>query len=590
MSQAALDARRISIKKARAVPKEVLYRSTPKRLESCRTKLVVAREAKRRKREEGRTTGITHGLSCADLRASLAASGSTPDDLKAHRQMFRDQLNPQTPTETKLARGMADCAFRRLQVGHVQAVEEVITMQSRLIVAAEPGQANLTDFEVAKLALHMFNRGLDLDERLNKLNSRFAHLAYLYLEGRGEHQDFPVKLGWNASNREMLEWSAEAQGNPFATVRQVERVTAAKSGEMKPADQFEWKGKEKRVEERREKIRQEALYSDAPELADYPYHHQAESVAALVDRGLNVVVVMDGGRTEVQLRPKAEDFPADRARVEDESRESGHGPGSVSEPRTPNPEPPSSSAIPDSQPPTPAPSSPAPASPPRTVLYMGGTAQLAAGIGPSEWPEWREAEVAAALRKKYLETSVALRGKNQIGGVTKNDLVQSFLEAFARDGVRDLGFGVRREEGDGGPSSSANPETQTPNPDPADVERIKAAAEAAWKRVKVCENRSRIERAKLAEILSWAGSSIKEKLHRAIRLFADVKEMFNSMCEWTTKLRQRVCALLEARHPRTRENPGRPNDYEGIWPSGVWSDTKTRKRFLKDMAVLGSDE
>ena len=74
MSQRAIDSRRANIKLAHAVPKEIVYRSTPRRKESCRAKLVKAREAKRRKREEGKSTGISHGLTCADLRASLAAA------------------------------------------------------------------------------------------------------------------------------------------------------------------------------------------------------------------------------------------------------------------------------------------------------------------------------------------------------------------------------------------------------------------------------------------------------------------------------------------------------------------------------------
>ncbi|MGO9268839.1 MAG: hypothetical protein ACLQOO_01015, partial [Terriglobia bacterium] len=252
MSQAALDSRRINIKKALAVPKEILFRSTPRRKESCRTKLIGAREAKRRKREEGKSTGISHGLTCADLRGSLAAAGATPEELKAHRQNFRDELGPKTPVETKLVRGMADCAWRRDEVGHTQAVEDIITTESRLMVAAESEQAGLMDFAVAKLAINFFNQGLDLEERLKKLNGRFGHLAYLFLAGRGMAEGFLPKLRWNGSNADMIEWSAEAMGNPFVTRRKVAKVMAPKTGEMKPASEFEWKGAAAREAERLE--------------------------------------------------------------------------------------------------------------------------------------------------------------------------------------------------------------------------------------------------------------------------------------------------------------------------------------------------
>src|SRR5271157_378895 len=578
MSQRALDSRRINIKKALAVLKEVLFRSTPRRKESCRTKLVAAREAKRRKHEEGKSTGISHGLTCADLRGSLTAAGATPEELKAHRQNFRDGIGPQTPNETKLVRGMADCAWRREQTDHVQAVEEIITMQARLIVAAEPSQVGLTDFAVAKLALNLFNKGLDLGERHKKLNGRFAHLAYLFLAGREQAEGFGkelgVKLRWNSSNVSMIAWSAEAMGNPFVTPGKVAQVMAPKTGEMKPASEFGWKGKEKREAERQERIKEQALHTAAPELVNFPYEHPAMSVADLLKGGQNVVLVMDGGKTQVPLGETVEGQPV------------------------------------------------------RTEYVAAGTAAVVAGIGVEEWPEWREAEVAAALRKKYLETSVALRGQNQVGGVTKEDLVKSWLEAFGRNGVRDsrlgeeTGFGVRDSgfaEEDGpqpaspripnpetqtpspassanpgaqtpSPAASANPEPRIPNPDPKDAERITAVAEAAWERVQVCEERSQQERKKVGEILAQVGSSVREKLDQIMGLFTGAWEMFIDLYERAAKLKKRVCEMLEARHPRTPEKPRGPNDFEGLRPSWLWSNPKMKKRFLEDMNIVEGPE
>jgi hypothetical protein len=557
MSPRALEARRNSLKKARAVPKEVLYRSTPKRKESCRAKLVAAREAKRRRHEEGKSTGISHGLTCADLRGSLAAAGATPEELKAHRQQFRDELGPQTPKETKLVRGMADCAWRREQADHVQAVEDIITMQARLIVAAEPSQVGLKDFAVAKLALNLFNKGLDLEERHKKLNGRFGHLAYLFLAGRGQAEGFleglGVKLRWNTSNFEMIEWSAEEMGNPFVTRRKVAQVMAPKTGEMKPASEFDWKGKAAREAARQEQIKQQALYTDAPRYRHDPYEHSAQSVGEMVEKGQTVVVVMDGGKTRVQLGEEVE----------------GQGV--------------------------------------RTAHLVEGTAAVVAGIGAEEWPEWREAEVAAALRKKYLETSVALRGKNNVGGVTKEDLVKSFLEAFKAAGTRGSGQGTREEEGAEESSSSPGPEYRVPSTDPSakpepgipnpvpppdagDQERIRAVAEAAWERAKVCEKRSQQERKKLAEILVQVGLSLREKLEQIMGLFTGVWDMFIAMCELAAELKQKVCAMLEARHPRTPEKPRDPKDFQGLWPSWLWSNPKMKKRFLEDMAILEGPE
>ena len=243
---------------------------------------------------------------------------------------------------------------------------------------------------------------------------------------------------------------------------------------------------------------------------------------------------------------------------------------------------------------------------------------MTAGIEASQWPEWREAEVAAALRKKYLETSVALRGKNNVGGIMKDDLVASFLEAFQRRNdecrmMKDEGRSdergtmndERREES--GPSvepgtqnhqqdqaaagsSSFSIHNSSFSSDPADAEPIKAAAEAAYERVKVSDERSRQERKKLAEILDQVGLSVREKLDQIMALFTHVGEWFIAMCERTAKLKQKVCEMLEARHPRTPEKPREAKDWTRLVPSWVWIDPQIEKRYLEDMAILEGPE
>ena len=158
------EAKRRSLEKVRAaVPKEVLYRGTDRRKDASRNNLLPAREAKRRKHQQGRSICIRHGLTCADLRGSLAMAGVTPEELEAHRQNFLAGLVPRTDKETNLVLGMADCVWRCEQALHVHAVELVIGLKARMIVAAEPSQARLGEVVVARLALDIFNRSsLDL--------------------------------------------------------------------------------------------------------------------------------------------------------------------------------------------------------------------------------------------------------------------------------------------------------------------------------------------------------------------------------------------------------------------------------------------
>ena len=84
--------------------------------------------------------------------------------------------------------------------------------------------------------------------------------------------------------------------------------------------------------------------------------------------------------------------------------------------------------------------------------------------------------------------------------------------------------------------------------------------------------------------------SVREALDQIMGLFTGVWEMFIAMYERTAKLKQKVCAMLKARHPRTPEEPRDPKDFEGLWPSWLWSNPKMKKRFLEDMNIVEGPE
>jgi len=302
MTQAALEARRKSLEKARSVPPEILYRSTPKRREACRANLGKGREAKKRKREAGRATGIRNGLACAELRGSLAAIGATPQELDAHRQALLTAFKPRTAIEKNLVLGIADCLWRRKLALEGESVEGMLSLTARMKVAAEPEQAGLGTVVIARLAIdaiqHPQTRGLTFGESLTAIHGRFAHLSYLLLAGRGEEEGFP-NLRWNRSNIHMVDWSAEAMGNPFLRPEEVAKILAEKSGEMKPASEFEWQGKAARAAARAEKMKQAML--ETPPHSDW-WDHQGLPVADLLKGRQGVQVVMEGGGTVVELK------------------------------------------------------------------------------------------------------------------------------------------------------------------------------------------------------------------------------------------------------------------------------------------------
>ena len=299
------------------------------------------------------------------------------------------------------------------------------------------------------------------------------------------------------------------------------------------------------------------------------WQHQAEPLADVLKRGGSAVLVMDGGKTEVKL---------------------GEGE-------------------------------------PQYVLYLSGTAQVAAGIGGSDWPEWREKEVEAALRQEYLRTSVALRGKDRVGGVSRADFLQVFAEAFAiRDGAVGPGLGVvgpglapaspdgtpesevpsSVEEGVGGGAGAKSPSgnAQTPEagaspdpnesrvPAPGDEKRIKAAANAAWEMVKGFEEQARQEQESVKAILAAAGLSARQRLDRILGLISDVAEIFLGACERLAKLQQKLCALLGGRPGAWDSEAARRQKGEGsslgladLTPDRVWIDPKLRKQFREDLRI-----
>ena len=137
-----LAARRANLEKGQAVPKQVRYRMTEKRLAACWRNLEKARavapeirfrrtekrlEANRanlRKAcERARVTGATlrHGMSCRTLEESLAGAGETLEALQSFFRRLEALFWPGDKMETKLVRGFAQASWRRLRAFRLRA-------------------------------------------------------------------------------------------------------------------------------------------------------------------------------------------------------------------------------------------------------------------------------------------------------------------------------------------------------------------------------------------------------------------------------------------------------------------------------------
>jgi hypothetical protein len=115
LTEARLRACRTNLEKARAAPREVRARMTERRLAACRANLEKARAAPRKRRP----AGFRHSME-----ASLAAAKEKLQDFHDHWARFRRVFHPGNESESRLVRGMAEAAWRRLRVFRWQVQRE----------------------------------------------------------------------------------------------------------------------------------------------------------------------------------------------------------------------------------------------------------------------------------------------------------------------------------------------------------------------------------------------------------------------------------------------------------------------------------
>src|SRR5208282_3253045 len=129
-------ANRAKLVQANADP-EKKYRPTPKRLATTYAHCLKAREGKRQKRRRGQATGVKYGLAVTDLYSTLGLADASREELDEHYRLFRGVVQPRYDEEDKLTKALAECSWRRSQVLHVHAVDEMMIMKARLILASK---------------------------------------------------------------------------------------------------------------------------------------------------------------------------------------------------------------------------------------------------------------------------------------------------------------------------------------------------------------------------------------------------------------------------------------------------------------------
>ncbi len=118
LTPAALAARRANLVKARAAPKEVIYRTTAKRQVASRANMVKAIAA--RKTPAGnaaaRMNALKHGLFARHIEDSVLRLHEDPHEYEEHLRRFERVFVPEDEAERKIVLRLANVVWRRLRL------------------------------------------------------------------------------------------------------------------------------------------------------------------------------------------------------------------------------------------------------------------------------------------------------------------------------------------------------------------------------------------------------------------------------------------------------------------------------------------
>jgi hypothetical protein len=176
-SRRALAARRANLRKARAAPREIIYRPTEKRQAASRANLKKAQAARRTPRGNARTrlNALKHGLyAVASLRESLGRLGESRRELTAHRRRFARLFAPLNEDEERLVRQLADVCWRRLRFFRAAASWEANRLQQILRRAPRrvPLDVEQTAVRASALVLALTYTAEVMDRESAKFNSQ----------------------------------------------------------------------------------------------------------------------------------------------------------------------------------------------------------------------------------------------------------------------------------------------------------------------------------------------------------------------------------------------------------------------------------
>ncbi len=207
LSRKELTARRANLERARAAPKEVIYRPTEKRMAASLANLRKAIAARRsdEANERVRLNALKHGVYSRELvEESVRRLGESERDFAAHRERFAQLFVPRDDWDAALVQEMANLAWRRLRLFRAQALREARDLRRML---EEFGEARLLTAEETQQRAWVLFAVLDDCDRVLK------DAAKLRFEMQTLLRELVRQRGGTAKVQPVAAESSEEQGS-----------------------------------------------------------------------------------------------------------------------------------------------------------------------------------------------------------------------------------------------------------------------------------------------------------------------------------------------------------------------------------------
>ena len=238
---------RANLAKANAVPKRIQYRRTAKRARACYRNLLRALEARKGSQSPSYAPNLRQGLYCIHLRRSAAALGEVWAEFERLAERLRQALPAANEAARRAVRGLAEGMWRRRRVFGGRARLEAIRFYAWLGQAVRQPITSIERMgELARKLTDLFAN--DWREKVAESFKRSClHLERLleaYTEaatGQGVHLE-----RHGVRHRRLAAWleeRPEAVGNPFVGPGRVERGVEEKPSRLKEPGDWGWKVK-----------------------------------------------------------------------------------------------------------------------------------------------------------------------------------------------------------------------------------------------------------------------------------------------------------------------------------------------------------